>query len=218
MGSKKIFFVTGIDTDAGKSIVTGTLARELARQGEKVITQKFIQTGCHDISEDIETHRRIMGIELLPEDRNGTTCPLIFSYPASPHLAAEMESAVIDTGKIAECSRRLHEKYDIILLEGAGGLLAPVSPDYLTIDYIKEHGLPVILVTSPRMGSINHTLLSLEACRAKDIFVHAIVYDIYFQTNNIITDDTRKYFKYYLSKYHPCTKFMEIDGEMRLYE
>ena len=70
---KRAYFVTGIDTDAGKSIVTGVLARALSARGERVITQKFIQTGCDGLSEDIETHRRIMGIGLLPEDEDGTT-------------------------------------------------------------------------------------------------------------------------------------------------
>ena len=68
---KRAYFVTGIDTDAGKSIVTGVLARALSARGERVITQKFIQTGCDGLSEDIETHRRIMGIGLLPEDEDG---------------------------------------------------------------------------------------------------------------------------------------------------
>ena len=76
---KRAYFVTGIDTDAGKSIVTGVLARALSARGERVITQKFIQTGCDGLSEDIETHRRIMGIGLLPEDEDGTTCPIVFT-------------------------------------------------------------------------------------------------------------------------------------------
>lgn len=216
MNAKKIFFITGIDTDAGKSVVTGVLAREMTRRGANVITQKFIQTGCEGISEDIETHRRIMGIELLPVDRNGTTCPIVFSYPASPHLAAEMESKKISTKKIAECSKRLLKIYDIVLLEGAGGLLVPLTQDYLTIDYVKEQNLPVIIVTSPRLGSINHTLLSLQACKAKGINVHTVVYNLYFQTSDVITDHTRKYFKHYLAKHHPETRFLEIDGELRL--
>ena len=93
---KKVYFVTGIDTDAGKSIVTGVLARDWAGRGRRVVTQKFIQTGCPGLSEDIETHRRIMGTGLLPEDLDGTTCPIVFTYPASPHLAAAIDSRRID--------------------------------------------------------------------------------------------------------------------------
>ena len=216
MNSKKTFFVSGIDTDAGKSIVTGVLAREWRKNGEKVITQKFIQTGNTKISEDIETHRKIMGLPLLPEDIDGTTCPIIFTYPASPHLAAEIDSRNIDISLIEKSTARLHEKYDIVLLEGAGGLCVPLTPDYLTIDYIDEHKLPVIMVTSPRLGSINHTILSLEACHSRGIEVAILVYNLYPETSQLITDDTRKYIKYYLSKYHPNTEFIEINNKKEL--
>ena len=155
---KRAYFVTGIDTDAGKSIVTGVLARALSARGERVITQKFIQTGCDGLSEDIETHRRIMGIGLLPEDEDGTTCPIVFTYPASPHLAAAIDGRDIDLTLIGRSTEKLLQKYDTVLIEGAGGLYVPLSEAYRTIDYVAEHGLPVVLVTSPRLGSINHTL------------------------------------------------------------
>lgn len=96
MISKNVYFITGIDTDAGKSIVTGVLARDMRARGERVITQKFIQTGNTGISEDIELHRRIMGIPLQREDLDGTTCPITFTYPASPQLAAEIDNREID--------------------------------------------------------------------------------------------------------------------------
>lgn len=79
----EVIFITGIDTDAGKSYATGYIARELSRQGHRVVTQKFIQTGCTDSSEDIELHRRITGTGMLPEDLDHTTAPVIFTYPAS---------------------------------------------------------------------------------------------------------------------------------------
>ena len=84
---KGIYFISGIDTDAGKSYATGYLARCLNENGVKTITQKFIQTGNTGRSEDIELHRKIMGTGLTEEDREGLTMPEIFSYPASPLLA-----------------------------------------------------------------------------------------------------------------------------------
>lgn len=187
---KKVYFVTGIDTDAGKSIVTGVLARDWAGRGRRVVTQKFIQTGCPGLSEDIETHRRIMGTGLLPEDLDGTTCPIVFTYPASPHLAAAIDSRRIDLSLIGKCTEKLLEKYDVVLLEGAGGLFVPLEGLYNTIDYVAERRLPVILVTSPRLGSINHTLLSLEACRNRNIEVAKVVYNLYPPTDAPITDGT----------------------------
>ena len=83
-----IYFISGIDTDAGKSYCTAWYAKQLSRNGQRVITQKFIQTGNTGHSEDIDLHRRIMGTGYLPEDNEGLTMPEIFSYPCSPHLAA----------------------------------------------------------------------------------------------------------------------------------
>ena len=76
---KNVYFISGIDTDAGKSYATGFLARELNRKGQRTITQKFIQTGNTGHSEDIDLHRRIMGTGYLPEDNEGLTMPEIFS-------------------------------------------------------------------------------------------------------------------------------------------
>ncbi|MDE6254912.1 MAG: dethiobiotin synthase, partial [Muribaculaceae bacterium] len=77
-------FITGIDTDAGKSFATGWLAKLIMAQGKSVITQKFVQTGNLEFSEDIEVHRKIMGIPLTTVDKIGITAPVIFTYPASP--------------------------------------------------------------------------------------------------------------------------------------
>ena len=77
-----VYFISGIDTDAGKSIVTGVIARTLLQKGVHVITQKFIQTGCVGISEDILKHREIMGIPPQEVDKDGTTCPYVMTYPA----------------------------------------------------------------------------------------------------------------------------------------
>ena len=197
---KRAYFVTGIDTDAGKSIVTGVLARALSARGERVITQKFIQTGCDGLSEDIETHRRIMGIGLLPEDEDGTTCPIVFTYPASPHLAAAIDGRDID----------------LTLIEGAGGLYVPLSEAYQTIDYVAEHGLPVALVTSPRLGSINHTLLSLEACRNRNIEVAAVAYNLYPPAPEPIVRDTRTYLKAYLADRFPAARWLEVNDRYEL--
>ena len=113
------------------------------------------------MSEDIELHRRIMGCGLLEEDRSGLTMPEIFTYPCSPHLASEIDGRDIDFHKIRTATETLSENYDAVLLEGAGGLMVPLTRDMLTIDYVSEMNYPLILVTSGRLGSINHTLLSI---------------------------------------------------------
>ncbi|WP_251621496.1 dethiobiotin synthase [Odoribacter lunatus] len=205
-----VYFVSGIDTDAGKSIVTGVIAATLRNKGKKVITQKFIQTGCREVSEDIEKHREIMGIPLQEVDLDRTTCPYIMTYPASPHLAAEMDGVTVDKEVIHRATEKLSRLYDIVLLEGAGGLYVPVNRQYLTIDYIREYGYPLILVTSSKLGSINHTLMSLELCRLKGIKVSHVVYNDFPNDSEFIKADSIQVIRDYLKTYFPDCSLLEL--------
>jgi len=208
---KGIYFISGIDTDAGKSYATGYLARCQNENGVKTITQKFIQTGNTGRSEDIELHRKIMGTGLTEEDREGLTMPEIFSYPASPLLASAIDRREIDFGKIGRCTDILAERYDIVLVEGAGGLMVPLTETMLTIDYIKESGYPLIFVTSGKLGSVNHTLLSFEAIRNRNIEVAAVMYNLFPDIKDTtIRDDTRNYIKKYLDRHFPQALFIEV--------
>lgn len=208
MKKDKIFFVSGIDTNIGKSYATGYLAREWNNSGLRTITQKLIQTGNTDISEDIERHRQIMGCGLLPEDNEGLTMPEIFTYPCSPHLAAEIDRREIDFDKINRATETLAERYDAVLLEGAGGLMVPLTRDFLTIDFVKRQDYQLIMVTSGRLGSINHTLLSLEAIASRGIRLHSLVYNLYPECEDkIIQKDTMEYLQNYLHKHFPEAEF-----------
>lgn len=193
--TSNVLFISGIDTNVGKTIATGLIAKALAKAGKKVITQKMIQTGCENVSEDIEAHRQIQEIPFTEEDRQGLTCPYIFSYPCSPHMAAAKDGRNIVLDTITRATRQLQEKYEYVLLEGAGGLMVPNDLESLTIDYVKERDYPLILVTSGKLGSINHTLLSLYACERYGIEVKAIVYNQYPSIDPLIEANTLDYLK-----------------------
>ena len=203
--------ITGIDTDIGKTVVTGLLARALSQQGESVITQKLVQTGCSGIAEDILRHREIMGIELLPEDNNGLTCPYVFQKPCSPHLAAELEQCVIDVEQITKASRTLAEHYDHVLVEGAGGLLVPLSRKMSFLDYLEKMHYPLILVSSPRLGSINHTLSALELAQKRGLQVTGIVYNCYVSEDAEIEADSRRVFAEALVHYGYPPTIIDIE-------
>lgn len=216
MNKNKVYFVSGMDTGIGKSYATGFLAREWNKQGIRTITQKFIQTGNTELSEDIELHRRIMGCGLLPEDQERLTMPEIFTYPCSPHLAAEIDKRAIDFQKIEKATQKLSERYDAVLLEGAGGLMVPLTRNYLTIDYIAEQNLPLIFVASGRLGSINHILLSLEAIERRNITLHTFAYNLFEDRDgdDLIRQDTRNYIENYVHKHFPEAQFVEIPRMM----
>ncbi|MFI3320765.1 MAG: dethiobiotin synthase [Rikenellaceae bacterium] len=208
---KGVYFITGIDTNIGKSIATGWLANELRRMGVNLTTQKMIQTGNETISEDIELHRQIMGEPLSDLDLDGTTCPIIFTYPASPHLAARIDGREADLSLIERSSKRLAELYDVVLLEGAGGLMVPLTEDILTIDYVAQRGYPVILVTSGRLGSINHTILSIEAIKSRGLRLETIIYNRFLKCDELIESDTREYLASYIKKFSPETTLLVMD-------
>ena len=195
MTKGNVYFISGIDTSVGKTAATGAIAKALAQAGKRVVTQKMIQTGCEQVSEDIEEHRRIQGIPFTEEDREGWTCPYIFSYPCSPHMAAAKDGRTIDLQVITQATERLRERYEYVLLEGAGGLMVPNDFQSLTIDYIRDQDYPLILVTSGKLGSINHTLLSLFAAEQYGIPVKAIVYNQYPHIDALIEANTLEYLR-----------------------
>ena len=209
--SADIYFISGIDTGIGKTYTTGYLAKLWNAQGQQVITQKLIQTGNVNVSEDIQQHREIMGTGWLPEDESKLTMPEIFSYPASPHLATKLDGRDIDFAKIEAATQQLAEKFEVVLLEGAGGLMVPLTTELLTIDYLEQKKFPVILVSSGRLGSINHTLLSLEALKARGLSLYALAYNLNDESQDpLISKDTSEYLKAYLAKHFPEAQWIDI--------
>lgn len=211
METSHIYFVSGIDTDAGKSYCTAWYAAQLMKEGKRTITQKFIQTGNVGHSEDIDLHRRLMGTGYLPEDREGLTMPEIFSYPASPDLASRIDQRPIDFDKIEQATQELARRYEVVLVEGAGGLMVPLKDEYLTIDYIAEKNYPLIFVTSGKLGSINHTLLSLEAIARRGITLDTVLYNLYPTIEDpTIQQDTKQYLQRYLERHFPQCRFLTV--------
>lgn len=201
MPTGKVFCITGIDTDIGKTVVTGLVGRYLAGIGLRTISQKVVQTGCAGISDDILRHRQIMGSGILDEDRQGLTCPYVFATPCSPHLAARLEGRTIAPEAIDRATARLCSAYDVVLLEGAGGLLVPLTDEMTFLDYLEARDYPVILVSSPRLGSINHTLSALEILRGRDMDLCGIVYNCFQDTDPRIAGDSAEVFSRSLSRY-----------------
>lgn len=200
-------FITGIDTDAGKTYATAWLASQLSAQGRRVITQKFIQTGCTGSSEDIDAHRRLTGTGPLPEDAEGLTAPIILSYPASAQLAARIDGVEIDLGVIDRAREELARRYDDVLIEGAGGLMVPITDDFMAIDYAVTRRLPVALVTNSKLGSINHTVLSLEALRTRGVnLVYVLYNEHHMGSGPEIEADTLAFLRRYLSRHWPSTR------------
>lgn len=206
----KTIFVSGIDTDAGKTYATAWLGNQLRKEGFTVTTQKFIQTGNIGRSEDIEVHRRLMGDPIEGEDWS-LSAPIILSYPASADLAARIDGVEIDLNIVDRAREANEAAADIVLLEGAGGLMVPIDDNTLAIDYIVSRRLPVALVTNARLGSINHTLLSLEALRNRSIPLEYLLYNEYFDSSDpVIATDTCDYIRRHTSTLFPSARFLTV--------
>lgn len=203
-------FITGIGTDVGKSYATGWLAREMTEAGHSVTTQKAVQTGNSDFSDDIRIHRKIMGISPTTLDMTRISSPFLFSYPASPHLAARLDGTELKAETIDEATRILHKHYHHVLIEGAGGLMVPLKGDYLTVDYIREHKLPVILVTNGALGSISDTLLNLYAMAHYGLNIFGVIYNPHFDKDKKIAEETREYLKEWVLHHYPNTFWFEM--------
>ncbi|KAF0188256.1 MAG: dethiobiotin [Desulfobulbaceae bacterium] len=198
---KSVIAVTGIDTNIGKTMATGLLGRYLMGLGKRVITQKLVQTGCVGISEDILAHRHLMGQELQPVDHQGLTCPYVFAKPCSPHLAASLAGIKIDPAVIRQATCTLAAHYDLVLLEGAGGLHVPLTEECTFLDYLEQESYPLVVVSSPRLGSINHTLSLLELASRRGLQVLGILYNRFLDSDREIAEDSAHIFSKALRRY-----------------
>ncbi len=195
---KQVYFVSGIDTNIGKTVATGLMMKSLRARGADAITVKLVQTGNDGFSEDIDSHRKICGCAPMPEDLEGITAPQIFRFPSSPKLAAELEGRTVDLSRIRACVGECARRRTPVLVEAAGGLHVPLAEGVLTIDFAAEQKWPVILVTCGRLGSINHTLLSLDAIRSRGMELAGVIYNRHPAADDAIDRDTKEIIRAYL--------------------
>ena len=166
------WFVTGTDTGVGKTVVTCALARALRTRGANVGVMKPIETGVGgDGPLDALALREAAGCD----DPLDTICPQQFALPAAPSVAAEAEGRQVDLAAVRSAFARLAARRSPLLVEAAGGLLAPAAAGVTMADLARELGLPLLLVTRSALGTINHTRLAIEAVRARGLPLAGVV-------------------------------------------
>jgi dethiobiotin synthetase len=170
------WFVTGTGTEVGKTVVAALLARTLAQRGERVAVFKPAVSGLDDYAAtgdkpDHELLRTAAGSEQTEDE----VAPYRYGPPVSPHLGAELAGEAIDPKRLVDGARAAAAGADALVCEGVGGFLVPLTPDYLVRDLAADLRLPVVVAASPGLGTINHTLLTLEAVRGAGLDVAAVV-------------------------------------------
>ena len=173
----KGLFITGTDTGIGKTVVSALLLRYLKQQGRNAGYMKPVQAGLEiidgqKVAPDLYYCQQVAGAFSVPADH---LCPYRLNTPASPHLAAKLDGVEIDPGRILDSFNWLGEQFDSVLVEGAGGLMVPLKQDYLMRDLMVEMGLPVLVVCRSGLGTLNHTLLTLEALQAAKLELAGLV-------------------------------------------
>ncbi|NTV12714.1 MAG: dethiobiotin synthase [Desulfobulbaceae bacterium] len=168
MSTRRQLFITATDTGVGKTLLSGLLLGYLREQGLQAGYQKWVATGCGETVADLERVRELAGGEVEPV-RLDLQVPYRFEYPASPHLAAARAGREIDPMVLMTAYENLKGNYEILLVEGVGGVLVPLRRDLLLADLVARLRLPTLLVARSGLGTLNHTLLSLEALRRREI-------------------------------------------------
>jgi dethiobiotin synthetase len=168
----KGIFVTGTDTGVGKTVVTAAIAWNLTQAGKRVALMKPIQTGTIVSGPtDIEFVQKVLGADYSLD----VSCPYMFSDPVAPLVASMLVGERIDIKKIKDSYSRLSSDNDFVIVEGAGGLLVPILEDYFMSDLALDLDLPVLIVTRPNLGTLNHTFLTLESAKKRGLDVAGIV-------------------------------------------
>lgn len=168
-------FVTGTDTGVGKTLVSASLAMLLNRRGVSVGVMKPVTAGCvlrngTLVSEDAELLCAAAGIPMDEE-----CAPYLLKAPLAPSIAASLEGIKIDFGVIKKAYESLSKRYDIVIVEGAGGLMVPLNGGMLMADLASFLGLPIAVVARPNLGTINHTLLTTFAARTLGLTVKGVI-------------------------------------------
>ncbi len=186
------WFITGTDTGIGKTVIGGALALLLRQAGCRAGVFKPVATGCRRdvrlglVSEDAEF---LAHCAESPEDL-ATVNPVRYSGDLSPMVAAQQQKRPIDWSAIDESWRRIGQSADWVVVEGAGGLLVPIDTRTNMADLAGRFGLPLVVVARPGLGTINHTLLTLEAARHRGLSVAAVVVNGYRAGSATLAEET----------------------------
>lgn len=178
----------GTGTDVGKTIVTAGLASICTSFGLKTAVMKPIQTGTAANHNDLQRIQElVVGLQELPQS---LVSPYIFKFPASPHLAAKLENKIIDPQLIKNSINRLIDSdIDVLLIEGAGGILVPITEDFTFLDFLKEMQIPAIITASTGLGTINHTLMTVNILKQASVPIAGIVFNKMPSNPGIIEKD-----------------------------
>ena len=184
-------FITGTDTEDGKTLVAAAIANWFSRRGHRTAVCKPVATGCVKrreglVSEDAEflAHHADAKFPL------NTICPQRFAEPLAPAIAAERAGQSIEWNAIDSAIQTMSRQSDVLIVEGVGGIMVPIDRKHTVLDIARWLGLPTVIVARPGLGTINHTLLTVRALREEKIPVAGVVINQYPNETAPIAEET----------------------------
>jgi dethiobiotin synthetase len=169
-------FVSGTDTEVGKTVVAAAVCAALAARGERVAAFKPVVTGLDEEPEQgWPRDHELLALAASADQAPADVVPLTFGPPVSPHYAAEQAGVTIEPRELVDTARAAGDRAGTLICEGVGGLLVPLTAGYLIRDLALDLDLPLLVAARPGLGTINHTLLTLEAARTAGLEVAAVV-------------------------------------------
>lgn len=188
--TKPGIFITGTDTGVGKTVVAAGLALALRAKGIRVGVMKPVATGCVGVQHRLVSHDAAYLMEAAENEFPALTNPVRYRQPLSPNVAASIEKKEVDLDQIRKAYRELQSYYDFIIVEGVGGLMVPLTRDYYVANLIREFNLPMVVVARSGLGTINHTLLTIDAAIVRGFDVKGIIFNRMPTTNISIAEMT----------------------------
>ena len=169
------FFITGTDTDVGKTYVTAGIAAALKKQGKDVGIMKPFAAGTPQNTEYKSEDVQILSKAAKVNDPEKLVNPYFFLIPASPFTTAKNFGIKIDIKMVLSCFKQLSSLHEILLVEGIGGAMTPILQNYFVTNLIKDMNLETIIVTSSKIGTVNHTLMTCKMCQYYKIKIRGII-------------------------------------------
>jgi len=184
----KPIFVTATDTDIGKTYVCAGLAYALKKSGIDVGIMKPFACGVKQKIGFSSNDLTILTNAAMVDDTEDIVNPFFFPIPASPYTAAKNLGVKIDVEHVMECFRKLNKIHDVVLVEGIGGIMTPILKDYAIINLIKDLMANTIIVTSSKIGTVNHTVLTCNMCKNMNIPIKGLIINNFDSTGYPIPD------------------------------
>jgi dethiobiotin synthetase len=187
----KGFFITGTDTGVGKTVIASAVIRIVHSLGIRVCAMKPIESGCGRQGDMLVPYDgTLLKQAAHMEDPARIVSPVCFESPLSPLAASELEGKQISIDEIKKAYYTLYKSYEAIVVEGVGGIMVPIRKDYYVVDLAKELGLPLLIVTKPGLGTINHTMLTVNYALEAGLDVAGVIINYSRPPENNLAEKT----------------------------